>query len=174
VATKREIETVKGYAKWLTKVPWQLFATYTFAWAVTDRHADEVFCAYIDTLERALRSPVAYVRGDEKRFSGCGKPASPRHYHALLASHVHLDPDQVKRLWWQFGGRGHEKDSADARCYDPSGPAAQYCLKLIHAPDGDWKFGNLDLFMPGLESEAQNKRARRRATRNQARTSEKE
>jgi hypothetical protein len=53
----------------------------------------------MNRLERHLKSDVGYVRGDEKRVSGCGKPACGRHYHALLASAAPLQPAFVEWLW---------------------------------------------------------------------------
>ena len=78
----------REYAAWLERIPWQLYCTLTFAWRVSDPQALKTFNSYIDRLERALRSSVTYIRGDEKRFSGCGKPASGRHFHVVMASRV--------------------------------------------------------------------------------------
>jgi hypothetical protein len=42
---------------------------------------------------------------------------------------------------------------------------------MINETEGDWKFRNLDLFLPGYEPVKDNKRSRRRETRNLARSS---
>src|SRR5438874_1688199 len=74
------------YAEWLKPIPWQLFCTFTFAWRVSDAQGNNIFAEYINLLERYLGCDVGYVRGHEKRISGVGKPASGRHYHALLTA----------------------------------------------------------------------------------------
>src|SRR5712671_4141245 len=90
VWTRQEVASAKdlsAYVAWLQPVPWQLFATFTFAWQVSDPQALKVFREFINRLERSARGPVVFVRGDEKRYSGCGMPGSPRHFHALLSAH---------------------------------------------------------------------------------------
>ena len=43
--TERDTLAVKGYAEWLGKLPGQAFATFTFAWRVSDAQADKNFMA---------------------------------------------------------------------------------------------------------------------------------
>lgn len=162
---------VHEYSKWLSPIPWQLFATFTFSWRVSDSQADMVFRAYIDCLEKGAHAPIAYIRGDEKRFSGCGKPGSPRHFHVLLASSVNLDPCFVKELWQHFGGHGVDGDSADVRLYDVSRSGVEYVLKMINRWEGGWDFHNLDLYIvdPSPRGRHLNHMARRRLARQQAR-----
>ena len=131
---------------------------------MSDAQADKVFHAYINRLEHLLRARIAFVRGDEKRFSGCGMPASARHYHVLMTGTVPLDAPVESVLlatqWRRFGGSGQDQDSAKVLpCVDPQERAA-YCLKFINETEGDWKFGNLEWFMPGVPA-----RARRTADR---------
>ena len=152
------------------QIPWRVFATFTFAWSVSDAQADENVMAFINEMERQIRSPIAFVRGDEKRFSGCGMPESPRHFHVLLTSHVALDPKLVTATWRKFGGSGAGQDSAKVEPYNAEQRGAAYCLKFINETDGEWKFRNLDLFLPGYQP-AKDKRSQRRATRNRERAS---
>ncbi len=87
---------VEGYADWLKLVEWKLFCTFTFAGKVSDAHANRGFDEFIDGLERHVKCDVGYVRGDERRFSGCGKPASGRHFHALLTYEGKVHPPSLR------------------------------------------------------------------------------
>jgi hypothetical protein len=135
---------------------------------VSDIHANKVFDEFIERLEKTMLGPIAYVRGDEKRFSGCGKPGAPRHFHAVLAAHRRLDPQFVRDLWMSLAGRREEGAGADARIYDPSLGGLSYVLKFIHQPQGDWDLGNLDLYLCAPGS-AMNSRGRRRLARHSER-----
>src|SRR5438309_5385546 len=109
----------RAYPEWLQGVPWQLFCTFTFAWQVSDRQAEKVFREFVNRMESFLRCPVAYVRGDEKRFPGCGKPGAPRHFHVVLTAHRKIDPQFVSDLWMSLAGHRANGAGADARIYDP-------------------------------------------------------
>jgi hypothetical protein len=98
-------QIVEKYATWLRRIPWKLFCTFTFASRVSDQQADNVFAEYINQLEKFYRSDIGYVRGDEKRLSGCGKPASGRHFHALLTSAAPLHPFFVESIWTDMAGK---------------------------------------------------------------------
>jgi hypothetical protein len=98
-AYARDRETIDKLADWIKQVDWKLFCTFTFATRQLDQIADHTFRQFMNRLERHLKSDVGYVRGDEKRVSGCGKPACGRHYHALLASAAPLQPAFVEWLW---------------------------------------------------------------------------
>ncbi len=159
-----------SYVLWLAPIPWQIFGTLTFAWQVSDAQALKVFHEFVDRLERFLQGPVAYVRSDEKRFSGCGMPAAPRHYHVVLTAHRRIDPQFVRNLWMSLAGHRENGAGADARIYDPSLPGLAYLLKFINEPDGEWDFRNLDLFLPAKELSSLRSRQRRRLVRHQRRS----
>jgi hypothetical protein len=158
-----------AYVDWLRPVPWQLFCTFTFAWPVSDPQAGRVFAVFIDRLERFLRGPIIFVRGDEKRFSGCGKPGAPRHFHAVMTAHRRIDPCFVTDLWMSLAGRRQKGAGADVRIYDSSRPGLAYVLKFIDQPNGDWDLRNLDLFLPSADRESLNRRQRRRLARHKNR-----
>lgn len=159
-----------AFAAWLEQVPWQLFGTFEFSWRVSDQQADHAFDGYINQLERDLRSPVTYIRAEEKVPASPGSLGIRRHYHALLAARVPLDPTPVAALWQRFGGNGHRGDSVEVRVYDPSGPAAEYCLKAINSNHGGWKARNMDFFIDATGQDVgRNSRQRRRELRNKAR-----
>ena len=167
---RSDAETVAAYAEWVGMIPWQLFATFTFARRVADEEADVAFRAFINEIERQVRSPIAFVRGDEKRIAGFGLPESGRHFHVLLTSQVHLEPESIAKTWRGYGGNGKDYDSAKVDPYNSGLPGAEYCLKMINETEGDWKFRNLDLFLPGYTPDKDDKRTRRRMERNNSRT----
>jgi hypothetical protein len=168
---RSDAETVAAYAEWLGKIPWQLFSTFTFARRVSDEEADVAFRAFINEIERQVRSPIAFVRGDEKRSAGFGLPESGRHYHVLLTSHTALDPVAIAKTWRGYGGNGKDYDSSKVDPFIPELKGAEYCLKMINETEGNWKFRNLHLFLPGYTPGKDNKRSRRRKSRNDSRSS---
>jgi hypothetical protein len=158
-------DDLRFYAQWLGAVPWQLYCTFTFAWPVSDPRAAQVFKAFMNRLERSFRCPIAYLRGDEKRFSGCGKPAAPRHFHALLAAAVRLDAPFIENAWMRMAGFRTNGAGAKVCAYNPNGNAIAYCLKFIFQPNGDWDFKNLDFYLCPVSAMNTNRRQRRRLLR---------
>jgi hypothetical protein len=158
------------YVEWLRPIPWQLFCTFTFAWSVSDQQAVKVFQEFVNRLERLMHYPIVLIRGDEKRFSGCGMPGAPRHFHALMTSHIQLDSYFVSALWMSMAGQREDGAGADVRIYDPNMGGLAYVLKFLNDPLGDWDFRNLDLFLANFRSEEMKHRQRRRLARHQKRT----
>lgn len=166
----RERANIRAYADWFERINWQLFCTFTFAWNVSDPQADKSFSAFIDRLERLVRSDVCYVRGDEKRFSGCGKPACARHFHVLLTSAAPLDPPYVERLWMEMAGHRSDHAGAKVEFFDPAQNGVAYVLKMLNQVAGDWKHGRLELFHPEIRAlQSPRKRLRRHLQRHKAR-----
>lgn len=157
--------STEAYQSWLKVVPWQLFCTFTFAWQVSDPQAVAVFGGFVNRLEGSLRCPIAFVRGDEKRFSGCGMPGAPRHFYALLTAHRKLDRHLVADLWTSMAGRRKHGAGANVRIYDPNLDGLAYVLKFIHQPLGDWDVRNVDLFFSSSDQWRLNARQRRRRVR---------
>ena len=164
-------EDLAPYVAWFGAVPWQLFCTFTFAWPVSDSQAVKVYKEFVNRLERSVRGPIVFVRGDEKRYSGCGMPGAPRHFHALLAAHRKLDRRWVADLWMSMAGRRENGAGADVRIYDSNLNALAYVLKFINQPLGDWDLRNLDLFLKPIDPPRMNSRKRRRLARHAQRVS---
>src|SRR6266568_737042 len=74
------------------------------------RRARRASVSFIASLEKAYGCPIGWVRGDEKRFSGCGKPGAPRHYHVLMAASQKLDRYRVADTWMSMAG--YRRDGA--------------------------------------------------------------
>lgn len=164
----RDRSMIKEYANWLGAITWDLFGTFTFAWPVSDPQANKIWEQFVETLERHQRAPVFYVRGDEKRYSGCGKPGAPRHFHAVLGCISPLKAHYLSRQWTKFAGSGLNGAGAKVSEYDTKRGGLAYCLKLLHHSEGDWKFAHLDLAMGDCEAN-QTARRRRRTRRHKNR-----
>ena len=162
-------ERLEQYAKWLKQIPWTFFCTLTFAWRVSDRQADQIFKEFIKRLESTLRCNVAYVRGDEKRLSGCGKSACARHFHALLACTTPVTPRYIEESWMAMAGNRSDGAGAEVKPYDGERKGVEYVLKFINQTEGDWDFHKLDLFLPHEETNAPNHATKRRLRRHRAR-----
>jgi hypothetical protein len=160
-------EPVIELVHWLKEAPWQVFCTYTFGWRANDDEAERLFRAYINCLERTIKADISYVRGHEKRYSGCGKPACGRHFHVVMASAAPLNPTPLEVLW--AGIAGHRDEGADVRLYNPSRNGLMYVLKNMNQQHGDWSFRKLHLVLPGIALEALRHGERRNVQRHQAR-----
>ncbi|MFP5205901.1 MAG: hypothetical protein ACLGSH_11140 [Acidobacteriota bacterium] len=160
---------VRAYSDWLRPIPWQLFCTFTFPKRVSDQEAVKTFDEFIAELESFYNSDIAYVRGDEKRFSGCGKPASPRHFHALFACDERLSASYITFRWSEKVGERSVGESASIVPYAPQLGGVYYVLKSINQPHGDWAMHKLDHFLPNREPICSNWRARRHLRRRLAR-----
>jgi len=160
-------EPVIKLASWLKNAPWQVFCTYTFGWRLSDEKAEHSFRTYINWVERTIKADVSYVRGHEKRLSGCGKPACGRHFHAVMASAARLDTTLLEVLWREVAG--NHGDGANVRPYEPTRNGVQYVLKNMNQQHGDWSFRKLHLVLPGIGTEAKNHQERRNLQRHQAR-----
>jgi hypothetical protein len=172
--------TVEKYAAWLRLIPWKFFCTFTFARKVSDPEAIWIFKEFISQLECKLKCDISYGAGAEKRFSGCGKPACGRHFHAVMTCAASPDPWLIECLWESLAGypphqRMHAaqyqyKDvGAKVETYDPNRNAVSYVLKLINKFEGDWHFRKLHLVHPHLQAENLKKRSRRNLRRHEER-----
>lgn len=166
-----DCETVNQAAKWLKQVDWKLFCTFTFpAWRVPDERADKTFATFVNHLERAIKSDIAYVRGDEKNLASGSRSESGRHFHVLLTSLAPLNPTFVSWLWTETVGNRSDDASAEVEPYNPARKGPEYVLKYINNVNGGWKVGKLELFHPearGLQD--MTKRFRRRLRRHKVR-----
>lgn len=162
-------ERLEQYARWLNPIPWKFFGTFTFAWKVSDRQAQETFIEFHNRLELSLRCDVAYIRGDEKRLSGCGQSACARHFHALLACIAPVTADYIAKSWMAMAGSRSDGAGALVEPYDAERKGVEYVLKFINQTDGNWDFEKLDLFLPAENANKSNHATTRRLRRHKAR-----
>lgn len=136
------------YAAWIGQVDWKVFCTLTFAWRVNDQQATKAFDEFINRLERFLRSDVCYLRADDKRFSGCGKPACGRHFHVLMTSVTPMNAPLVESLWMSMAGNREDHAGAKVNPFNPNMAGVKYVMKAVYQPDGDFALRNFHLFHP--------------------------
>ena len=160
-------KTCQEYAHWLKRVPWNLFCTFTFAWSVSDAQGDKTFLEFINRLERLLHFDVGYVQVAETKLSGCGRPPSGRHFHALLTCAAPVSPATVEELWMSMAGHRGDGAGAQVRPFDEEQNGLSYVFKMIS--HGDWVFGKLHLFPPFATDRKVTCRARRHLRRQDAR-----
>ena len=118
---------VSAYGDFFGGWPWDHYATLTFA-----RHLSESTCLrhwneFIDSLGRLTHGRIAWVRADERRWSGYASPEIPLHYHALLKYQHVPAPEDVAALWKSRAG------DAKVETYDAGGGAAWYIAKIVRA-----------------------------------------
>jgi len=152
--TATDKATLEAWAEWLRPIPWQWMVTATFPWAVTAETADSKLGAWVNGIERTLRSRLCMVGGREK------KPADfvGWHYHLLLASRVALPQDVLVGYWQKIVGKGQQRmingnlvdDGIQVEQYDSNLPGIGYSLKSIYA-DGEWKERWLRFFHPAIK-----------------------
>jgi hypothetical protein len=164
---------VAAYAAFFMRVKWQLFCTFTFGSRLatfgsqlSDEEANRRFAEFINLLEHWYKADIVYIRGDEKRFSGCGKPGSPRHFHAVMTSAAPLHPPVVASLWTHMVGNWD--DGADVQSYDADRNGIGYVLKKMDQQHGDWTFYKLHLVLP-VNVKDLNRQKRRNLRRHEAR-----
>ena len=122
---------VAKYGEFFYQWPWDHFATLTFTKSGSLPHSIATWNWFIDRLGRITRGRVSWVRGDEVRWSGCGKPQIPLHFHSLLLFQHPPGPQTVAELWKTQVG------DAQVKQYDPAKGAAWYTSELICYPTGD-------------------------------------
>jgi hypothetical protein len=83
---------------------------------------------------------VAWVRADERRWSGYASPGDPLHYHALLKYKHVPAAEAVAGLWKTKAG------DARVEAYDPGG-AAWYIAKMFPYEDTRYDMGGLEHFV---------------------------
>ena len=138
---KADWDKLDKLTDWLKAVPWKFFCTFTFAWRVSDQQAEHVFAAFSNRLERHLRCEVCLIRGDEKRFSGCAKPASGRVFHVLLACIAPVNASFIQSLWKTMAGNRSDDAGALVEQYNSGEDGARYVLKCIIQRTGTGRSG---------------------------------
>lgn len=139
-----EVNQSAIYGNWIHQWPWDHFATFTFGRVLSPSTCEHHWKAFIDSLERYTRGRTGWIRATEGRWSGCGKPYIPLHYHALLIYKNPPAPGAVEAMWGSKSGDGK------VEIYDPARGAAWYVTKMFSYNDYDFDLGGLEHF-PALE-----------------------
>jgi hypothetical protein len=111
---------VSAYGQFFDTRPWDHCATLTFGRRLSETSCIRHWNDFISSLGRLTHGRVAWVRADERRWSGYASPEIPLHYHALLKYPNVPATEAVAGL--------RKATSGDARVevYDGGGGAAFY------------------------------------------------
>jgi hypothetical protein len=131
---------LSAYGGFLSQWPWDHYATLTFGRHLSDSRCLKHWDAFIDSLGRLTRGRVAWVRADEKRWSGYASPGIPRHFHSLLKYQHVPEPEAVAALWKSRAG------DAQVEAYRSGGGAAHYVAKMFPCEDSQFDMGGLEHF----------------------------
>jgi len=131
---------VSAYGSFFASWPWDHYATLTFARQLSEstclRHWDD----FINSLGRLTHGRVAWVRADERRWSGLASPGIPLHFHSLLKYQHVPDAEAVAALWKSRAG------DAQVEAYRSGGGAAWYVAKMFPCGDSGFDMGGLEHF----------------------------
>lgn len=89
---------------------------------------------------------MAWVRADERRWSGYASPEIPLHYDALLGYQNVPAPESVAGLWKAKAG------DAKVELHDAGGGAAWYIAKMFLYERMGYDLGGLDHFARSQQS----------------------
>ena len=137
---------VSAYGDFFSSWPWDHYATLTFARQLSEstclRHWDD----FINSLGRLTHGHVAWVRADERRWSGLASPGIPLHFHCLLKYEHVPAPEAVAGLWKAKAG------DAKVEAYDCGGGAAWYIAKMFPYDGTKYDMGGLEDLTSAQES----------------------
>lgn len=171
--SRQDRTAVDEIAHWLQPINWQFFVTLTFPWNVRAETADAKLKAWLNALERDLKTRVCFIAGKECKPHSHGVEV-PWHFHVLVASMVEIPKELMEGLWLALIGRANQAvmpgESQNEHVlvlrYEPGELGHQYCLKALNSSDGDWQFRWIELFNPRIPCTA---RPNHRTERNQTR-----
>jgi len=137
---------VSAYGDLFGGWPWDHYATLAFARQLSESTCIHHWNGFIDSLCRLTHGRVAWVRADERRWSGYASPEIPLHYHALLKYRNVPAPEDVAALWKARAG------DAKVEAYNCGGGAAWYMAKMFPYGDARYDMGGLEHFVQSQES----------------------
>jgi len=114
------------WGEYLRGFAWNIYGCETYRHPVSDTYAAALLKRFMEKLGRKQHCRITYFAALEKRYSGCGMPPIPVHWHFLAAGKNSDDLDWVAQHLWskQFG------NSRVGR-YDSDREAAFYVCKLV-------------------------------------------
>jgi len=131
---------VSAYGNFFASWPWDHYATLTFARKLSDSTCQHHWDEFVNSLGRLTHGRVAWVRADERRWSGLASPEIPLHYHALLKYQNVPAAEDVAGLWKAKAG------DAKVEAYDAGGGAAWYIAKMFPYENARYDMGGLESF----------------------------
>ncbi len=142
----KQVQLISSYGEFFSQWNWDQYATLTFGRHMSQSGGLRQWNEFIDSLGRATHGPVGWVRADEQRWSGSGRPAIPLHFHALLKYKNVPAPEGVAGLWKARAG------DAKVQVYSAGGGAALYMAKMFPFPDSRYDLGGLEHFRRSEDS----------------------
>jgi len=137
---------VSAYGDFFHQWPWDHYATLTFGRQMSEARCLHHWDDFIDSLGRLMHGRVAWVRADEKRWSGYASPAIPLHFHSLLKYQNVPASEAVSALWKSKAG------DAKVEAYASGGGPAWYIAKMFPYEDTRYDMGGLEHFARSSES----------------------
>ena len=137
---------VSAYGQFFGAWPWDHYATLTFARQLSESTSIRHWNDFINSLGRLTHGRVAWVRADERRWSGLASSEIPLHYHALLKYQYVPAIEDVAGLWKARAG------DARVEAYNCGGGAAFYIAKMFPYEDSGYDMGGLEHFGRSQES----------------------
>lgn len=112
--------------EYLRGFDWNIYGCGTYRHPVSDTYAEALLKRFMEKLGRKQRCRISYFAALERRYSGCGMPPIPAHWHFLAAGKNSYDLASVAQVLWskQFG-------DSKIELYDPDREGAFYVCKLV-------------------------------------------
>ena len=143
----QQANLVSDYGSFFSQWDWDQYATFTFACKQSPASCIRHWNEFIDSLGRTTRGRVGWIRADEERWSGCGTPEVPLHFHSLLKYQHVPAPEAVAALWKAKAGDAQvEAYLHDGGGCGGGGGAALYVAKMLPYEDARWDMGGLNDF----------------------------
>lgn len=143
----RQANLVSDYGQFFQQWDWDHYATLTFACKQSPASCIRHWNEFIDYLGHVTRGRVGWIRSDEERWSGCGTPEVPLHFHSLLKYQHVPAPEAVEALWKAKAGDAQvEAYLRDGGGCGGGGGAALYVAKMLPNEDTRYDMGGLKDF----------------------------
>jgi hypothetical protein len=136
----QQIQLISSFGEFFSLWDWDQYATFTFGRHMSPSGSVRQWNDFVNALGRTSNGPVGWVRADEQRWSGYGRPAVPLHFHALLKYRNVPAPEAVAGLWKARAG------DAKVEVYRAGGGAGLYMAKMFPFKDSHYDLGGLGHF----------------------------
>jgi hypothetical protein len=158
-----EVPTAIGH--WLQDIPWQLFATLSFASLhVGYESARLKFKEMAHTVAHSMRTRLGYVYALERRSKSTGAIV-PLHFHAAFVAPKPIEYQAIIGAWWAGAGGNQYNtlhDLARVQPYNSSLDGIAYIVKQMTDPDCQWDLKDVELFSPSMSKPRMSPRQARR------------
>ncbi len=150
-------------AGWLQDVPWQLFATLSFASPrIRFETAHSKFHETLNIVAHSIRTRVGalYAAETRSKFSGA---VVPLHFHAAIVALMPIAHQMVAGAW--AGGNLRASSIHELAVVEPYNSAragVEYIIKQAEDTGCEWGLRDVEFFSPSLPNPHMGARASRR------------